>query len=229
MLFTWKWTLETIPLNNERLSLVKTKLPIKTSTPITNLHELIRNEFQILYVRKLKENGVNVSEVLYNFPPDILNTTFFRLLRTIKRYYNNRWSFWAAILIRSSLAVWRRGGGEYLTKVLYGRFRLKVQPLTLLYTIFDRKDPFRLRSIDKCYPFHPHSLEIWTPFLTAVNALSLKHELITKLESFMDFFTSIKRICRPFRAFLQTEMTDFPTLLSVASTSDSLPYHIPEA
>ena len=111
MLFTWKWTLETIPLNNERLSLVKTKLPIKTSTPITNLHELIRNEFQILYVRKLKENGVNVSEVLYNFPPDILNTTFFRLLRTIKRYYNNRWSFWAAILIRSSLAVWRRGGG----------------------------------------------------------------------------------------------------------------------
>ena len=120
-------------------------------------------------------------------------------------------------------------GGENLTKVLYGRFRLKVQPLTLLYTIFDRKDPFRLRSIDKCYPFHPHSLEIWTPFLTAVNALSLKHELITKLESFMDFFTSIKRICRPFWAFLQTEMTDFPTLLSVASISDSLPYHIPDA
>ena len=99
-----------------------------------------------------------------------------------------------------------RGGGEYLTKVLYGRFRLKVQPLTLLYTIFDRKDPFRLRSIDKCYPFHPHSLEIWTPFLTAVNALSLKHELITKLERFIDFFTPIKCICQPFRAFLQTEI-----------------------
>ena len=45
----------------------------------------------------------------------------------------------------------------------------------------------------------------------------------------MDFFTSIKRICRPFWAFLQTEMTDFPTLLSVASISDSLPYHIPDA
>ena len=67
------------------------------------------------------------------------------------------------------------------------------------------------------------------PLLSAVNALSLKHELITKLESFMDFFTSIKCMCRLFWAFLKTEMTDFPTLLSVASTSDSLPYHIPEA
>ena len=75
-------------------------------------------------------------------------------------------------------------------------------------------------------PLSPKKFE---PLLTAVNALSLKHELIKKLESFMDFFTSIKRICRPFRAFLQTEMTDFPTFLSVASTSDSLPYHIPEA
>ena len=47
-LFTWKWTLATIPLNNEKLSLVKTKLPIKISTPITNSHKIIRSEFQIL-------------------------------------------------------------------------------------------------------------------------------------------------------------------------------------
>ena len=75
-------------------------------------------------------------------------------------------------------------------------------------------------------PLSPTKFE---QLLSAVNTLSLKHELITKLESFMDFFTSIKRICRPFWAFLQTEMTDFPTLLSVATTSDSLPYHITEA
>ena len=75
----------------------------------------------------------------------------------------------------------------------------------------------------------PLSPKKFDPFLTAVNALSLKHELITKPESLMDFFTSIKCICRPFWAFLQTEMTDFPALLTVASTSDSLPYHIPEA
>ena len=175
------------------------------------------------------------------FPSDILSITFFRLLLTIKRYYNNRWSFWpggdastplsyaesprafwAAILIRSSLVV----GGGNLTKVLYGRFRPEVQSLTLLYTIFERKGPLSFTVYWQMLPLSPKKFE---PLLSAVNTLSLKHELITKLESFMDFFTSIKRICRPFWAFLQTKMTDFPTLLSVASTSDFLPYHIPVA
>ena len=176
------------------------------------------------------------------FPSDILSITFFRLLLTIKRYYNNRWSFWpggdaspplsyaesprafwAAILIRSSLAV---GGEGILPKFYAGRFLPEVQSLTLLYTIFERKGPLSFTVYWRMLPLSPKKFE---PLLSAVNALSLKHELITKLESFMDFFTSIKRICRPFRAFLQTEMTDFPTLLSIASTSDSLPYHIPEA
>ena len=132
-------------------------------------------------------------------------------------------AFWAAILIRLSLPV--RGGG-ILPKFYAGRFRPEVQSLTLLYTIFERKGPLSFTVYWQMLPLSPKKFE---PLLSAVNALSLKHELITKLESFMDFFTSIKRICRPFRAFLQTEMTDFPTLLSVTSTSDSLPYHIPEA
>ena len=119
-----------------------------------------------------------------------------------------------------------RGGGGILPKFYAGRFRPEVQSLTLLYTIFERKGPLSFTVYWQMLPLSPKKFE---PLLSAVNALSLKHELITKLESFMDFFTSIKRICRPFRAFLQTEMTDFPTLLSVASTSDSLPYHIPEA
>ena len=118
------------------------------------------------------------------------------------------------------------GGWGILPKFYARRFRPEVQPLTLLYTIFERKGPLSLTVYWRMLPLSPKKFE---PLLPAVNALSLKHELITKLESFMDFFTSIKRICRPFRAFLQTEMTDFPTLLSVASTSDSLPYHIPEA
>ena len=116
--------------------------------------------------------------------------------------------------------------GGILPKFYAGRFRPEVQSLTLLYTIFERKGPLSFTVYWQMSPLSPKKFE---PLLSAVNALSLKHELITKLESFMDFFTSIKRICRPFRAFLQTEMTDFPTLLSVASTSDSLPYHIPEA
>ena len=132
-------------------------------------------------------------------------------------------AFWAAILIRSSLAV----GGGILPKFYAGRFRPEVQSLTLLYTIFERKGPL---SFTVYWQMLPLSATKFESLLTAVNALSLKHELITKLESFMDFFTSIKcNICQPFSAFLQTEITDFPTLLSVASTSDSLPYHIPEA
>ena len=47
-------------------------------------------------------------------------------------------AFWAAVLIRSLLAV---GGGGTLPKFYTGRFRPEVQPLTLLYTIFDRKGP----------------------------------------------------------------------------------------
>ena len=68
MLLTWKWALETIPSNNERLSLVKTKFAIKISTPITNSHKIIRGEFQIRKeVRKLKKNGVSVSQVYTYF------------------------------------------------------------------------------------------------------------------------------------------------------------------
>ena len=98
------------------------------------------------------------------------------------------------------------GWGGTHQSFIRGGSTLRSNPWPFYIPFLTEKDPFRLRSIDKCYPFHPHSLEIWTPFLTAVNALSLKHELITKLESFIDFFTPIKCICQPFRAFLQTEI-----------------------
>ena len=176
---------------------------------------------------------------IHIFPSDILSVTFFRLLLTIKRYYKNRWSFWprggripTPVICRvppgfldsnfdQVITRGRRGGGN-VTKVLCGKIPLRGPiPGPFIYHF-----PLSLTVYWQMLPLSPKKFE---PLLSAVNALSLKHELITKLESFMDFFTSIKRICRPFRAFLQTEMTDFPTLLSVASTSDSLPYHIPEA
>ena len=46
------------------------------------------------------------------------------------------------------------GGGGYLTKFNTGRLRLKVQPLTLLYTILADKVPLLLPFIEKRYPFH---------------------------------------------------------------------------
>ena len=176
---------------------------------------------------------------IHIFPSDILSITFFRLLLTIKRYYNNRWSFWPGGGThphpchmqsppgRLRQQFWsghhsRWGVGGNLTKVLCG----KIPPRGPIPGPFTYHFPLSHTVYWQTLPLSPKKFE---PLLTAVNALSLKHELIKKLESFMDFFTSIKRICRPCRAFLQTEMTDFPTLLSVASTSDSLPYHIPEA
>ena len=62
----------------------------------------------------------------------------------------------------------------------------EVQPLTLLYTIFQEKRyPFRIPSIDKWYPFHIPCLELCI-LLTAVNALSFKEDLVTKIECFLN-------------------------------------------
>ena len=95
---------------------------------------------------------------IHIFPSDILSVTFFRLLLTIKRYYNNRWSFWPGggriptpVICRvppgflgsnfDQVITRGRGGGGILPKFYAGRFRPEVQSLTLLYTIFDRKGP----------------------------------------------------------------------------------------
>ena len=150
----------------------------------------------------------------------------FSVATNIKKIcYNNRWSFWAAILVRSSLGG---GVGGLLTKVLYGEAPpWGPTPDPFIYHFWQKGTPFVYRLLTNVTPFTHIA---WTPFLTAVNAPSLKHEQITNLERIMDFFTSTKcNICQPFWAFVQTEMTDFPALLSVASISDSLPYHIPEA
>ena len=48
--------------------------------------------------------------------------------------------------------------------------------------------------------------------LTGVNALSLKYEEITKPERFVNFHAAMKCICQPLWAFLQTNMTAFPTV-----------------
>ena len=59
-------------------------------------------------VRKLKENGVNVSQVLYIFFSLIFwALRFFRLLLTIKRYNNNWWSFWPG---GGGLRIWNGWG-----------------------------------------------------------------------------------------------------------------------
>ena len=171
----------------------------------------MRNEFHILLGGEIKWCKC-IGSFIYTFSSWYFDHYVFLLLLTKKRYYNNRWSFWAAILIRSSLGGGVGGWGGTHQSFIRGGSTLRSNPWPFYIPFLTEKDPFRLRSIDKCYPFHPHSLEIWTPFLTAVNALSLKHELITKLERFIDFFTPTKCICQPFRAFLQTEIYTYRPL-----------------
>ena len=65
----------------------------------------------------------------------------------------------------------REAGTDYLT----GSLHPKVQTLTLLYSIFDKKvHPLRIPSIDKLYPSHIPSQPL--TFETLVNALSFKFE-----------------------------------------------------
>ena len=47
-----------------------------------------------------------------------------------------------------------RGVGGYSIKLCSERLCPEVQSLTLIYTIFDKRYPFRVSSIEKLYPFH---------------------------------------------------------------------------
>ena len=92
----------------------------------------------------------------------------------------------------------------------------KARPLTLLYTtLIDRKVPlsytsyWRVPYLQLCISFNCRKCTV------------LK---ITKPERFLDFFTAIKCICLPFRAFLPTEMTDFPTLSHTLTTKNPYPF-----
>ena len=58
-------------------------------------------------------------------------------------------------LVESSREKGEGGGvGGYSIKLCSERLRPEVQSLTLIYTIFDKRYPFRVSSIEKLYPFH---------------------------------------------------------------------------
>ena len=84
----------------------------------------------------------------------------------------------------------------YSRKFYTRRLNPEIQPLTLLYTNFDRKGasfvyPLLINGTRFTYLVSNFA------FLTArkVNALSLKYEYVTKPERFLDFFTAKKCIC----------------------------------
>ena len=74
-----------------------------------------------------------------------------------------------------------RGGGGYSTKFYTGRLRPEVQPLTLLYTIFDRRGtPFVYLPLNNSTPFtylllSRRDAEHCVPFLNLWNAVYERH------------------------------------------------------
>ena len=58
-------------------------------------------------------------------------------------------------LVESSREKGEGGGvGDYSIKLCSERLRPEVQSLTLKYTIFDKRYPFRVSSIKKLYPLY---------------------------------------------------------------------------
>ena len=93
-----------------------------------------------------------------------------------------------------------------------GRLRSEVQPLPFDIPFLTKKGtPFVYPLLKNGAPF-TYLVYSFAFLLTAVNALSLKYEQITKPERFLDLFTTIECIFQLFWVFLQTAMTDFPIL-----------------
>ena len=111
---------------------------------------------------------------IHIFPSDILSITFFRLLLTIKRYYNNRWSFWPGggriptpVICRvppgfldsnfDQVITRGRGGGSYQSFKREDSAQ-RSNPCWPFYIPFP---PFAYRLLTNVTPFPQ---KVWTPF-----------------------------------------------------------------
>ena len=80
-----------------------------------------------------------------------------KLLETQKVARNTRSCQKVAEQLMESPREKGRGVGGYSIKHCSERFRPEVQSLTLIYTIFDKRYPFRVSSIEKLYPIHMYA------------------------------------------------------------------------
>ena len=92
---------------------------------------------------------------------------------------------------------------------------------------FERKGtPFVHLVIEKWYPFHILTVELCIPFNCCKYTVS--YEQIRKQEGFLDFFKAEKYICKPFWAFLQTDILQIFVPFHTLQLVKTLPFHIPE-
>ena len=108
------------------------------------------------------------------------------------------------------------GGGGGVTQQSFKHWRLypEIRPLFCLRTILDRKGtPFIYLLFTNGTHF-TSLVQIFASLLTAVNALFVMYEYLTKAERSLDFFTAVRCICWPFWA------------LFTRKSQISLPFHI---
>ena len=96
----------------------------------------------------------DISELEKKLVREIAQKLCKKLLETQKVARNTRSCQKVAEQLVESPREKGRGVGGYSIKLCSERFRPEVQSLTLIYTIFDKRYPFRVSSIEKLYPFH---------------------------------------------------------------------------
>ena len=84
---------------------------------------------------------------------EIAQKLYKKLLETKKVARNTRSCQKVAKQLVESPREKGRGVGGYSIKLCSERLRPEVQSLTLIYTIFDKRYPFRVSSIEKLYTF----------------------------------------------------------------------------
>ena len=96
------------------------------------------------------KSGSDISELEKKLVREIAQQLSIKLLETQKVARNTR----PCQKLVESPSEKGRGVGGYSIKHCSERFRPEVQSLTLIYTIFDKRYPFRVSSIEKLHPFH---------------------------------------------------------------------------
>ena len=123
-----------------------------------------------------------------------------------------------------------RGSGMYSTYSRYSYGAVLPQsstPYSSFSHYLERKGtPFVHLVIDKWYPFRILTVELCIPFNCCKYTVS--YEQIRKQEGFLDFFKAEKYVCKPFWAFLQTDILQIFVPFHTLQLVKTLPFHIPE-
>ena len=94
--------------------------------------------------------------------------------------------------------------------------------------LWQKKNPFRMPSINNWYLFHIYPVSNFSSPLNCCKCIVFKTWINHKTRTYCRLFHNNKIYLLAIWAFLQTEKTDFPTLLLTSTGEIPIPFHIPE-